>query len=89
MVGKYSKLREKILAGTADSSIDFAALRQLLTRLGFEERVKGGHHIFTRDGVEEIINLQSKGNKAKAYQVKQVRIILVKYRFGGSDVDQV
>ncbi len=88
-MGRYSKLREKILAGTADSSLDFSALCKLLIRLGFVERVKGGHHIFTRDGVQEILNLQPKGSKAKAYQVKQVRGILVKYRLGESDVDQV
>ena len=64
-----------------------AALGELLVRLGFEQRVKGSHHIFTRDGVTEIINLQPKGNTAKAYQVKQVRNILVKYRLGESDVD--
>lgn len=86
-MGKYSRLREKILAGSADGNIDFAALCQLLVRLGFEEWVKGGHHIFTRDPVAEIINLQPKGSKAKPYQVKQVRSILVKYRLGESDVD--
>jgi predicted RNA binding protein YcfA (HicA-like mRNA interferase family) len=86
-MGKYSKLRTKILAGSADENIDFSAMCQLLARLGFEERVKGGHHIFTRDGMDEIINLQPKGSKAKPYQVRQVRIILVKYRLGESDVD--
>jgi hypothetical protein len=84
---KYSELREKILAGSADGNIEFSALCQLLVRLGFDERVKGGHHIFTRDGIDEIINLQPKGSKAKPYQVKQVRTILVKYRLGESDVD--
>jgi len=59
-MGKYSKLREKILAGSADGNIDFSVLCQLLVRLGFEERVKGGHHIFTRDGMDEIINFQPK-----------------------------
>lgn len=86
-MGKYSKLRQKILAGGADGNIEFSALCQLLTRLGFDERIKGDHHIFTRGGVDEIINLQPKGSKAKAYQVKQVRGILVKYRLGESDVD--
>lgn len=86
-MGKYSKLRQKILAGGADSNVEFSALCQLLIRLGFNERSKGSHHIFTRDGVDEIINLQPKGSKAKAYQVKQVRGILVKYRLGESDVD--
>ena len=86
-MGKYSKLREKVLAGGADSNIGFAELCQLLGRLGFGERVRGDHHIFTRDGVAEIINLQPKGKKAKPYQVKQVRSILVKYRLGESNVD--
>ncbi len=86
-MGKYSKLRKKIFAGGADNNIEFAALCQLLVRLGFDERVKGGHNIFTRDGIDEIINLQPKASKAKAYQVKQVRNILVKYRLGESNVD--
>lgn len=86
-MGKYSKLRQKILAGGADSNVAFTALCQLLIRLGFDERIRGDHHIFTRDGVDEIINLQPVGSKAKAYQVRQVRGILVKYRLGESDVD--
>ena len=52
-------------------------------RLGFQERVKGGHHIFWKEGVVEILNLQPKGSKAKPYQVKQVRAILLKYKLGG------
>jgi len=86
-MGKYSRLREKILAGGADANIEFAELCKLLSRLGFGERVRGDHHIFTRDGVAEIINLQPKGKKAKPYQVKQVRSILVKYRLGENNVD--
>lgn len=88
-MGKYAKLRLKILSGEADAAIDFSALCQLLIRLGFDERVKGSHHIFSRDDVDEILNLQAKGSKAKPYQVKQVRGILVRYRLGGQDVDQI
>ncbi|AHE97839.1 hypothetical protein THITH_05730 [Thioalkalivibrio paradoxus ARh 1] len=47
-MGRYSKLKAVILAGTADANVDFAALCQLLVRLGFEQRVRGSHHIFTR-----------------------------------------
>ena len=86
-MGIYTKLMDKILAGGADANVEFSALCHLLIRLGFAERVKGSRHIFTRDGIDEIINLQPKGNKAKAYQVKQVRGILVKYHLGESDVD--
>lgn len=51
-------------------------LRELLLRLGFVERVSGGHHLFRRAGVRELINLQKEGNKAKPYQVRQVRHII-------------
>ncbi|OOC09225.1 MULTISPECIES: type II toxin-antitoxin system HicA family toxin [Thioalkalivibrio] len=86
-MGKYSKLLSRILAGSSDADIEFAALCRLLKRLGFEERIRGSHHLFTRDGVDEILNLQPKGSKAKPYQVKQVRSIVVQYRLGESDVD--
>ena len=86
-MGKYSKIRQRILSGSSDTNVEFTVLCQLLVRLGFEERIRGSHHIFTREGVMEIINLQPKGNKAKPYQVKQVRNILVKYWLGETDVD--
>lgn len=86
-MGRYMKVKQKILSGSADTNVEFSHLCQLLARLGFEERVKGSHHIFTRDRLAEILNLQPKGNKAKPYQVKQVRNILVKYRLGETDVD--
>ena len=66
-MGKYSKLRERIHSGISNSSIEFTALRQLLARLSFDERVKGSHHIFTKEEVEEIINIQAKGSRAKPY----------------------
>ena len=62
-------------------------LRQLLIRLSFDERIKGDHHIFTREGVvEEILSLQPKGSMAKPYQVKQVRNVIVRYKLGPEDV---
>ena len=79
------KLLDRILAGRADTNIPFRQLCQLLRRLGFEERTRGSHHIFTRDGVEEILNLQSKEGKAKPYKVKQVRALIVRHKLGGED----
>ncbi len=70
----------QVLRGTADANVRFDDLRMLLTHLGFEERVKGSHHIFTRAGVAEIVNLQPKGNQAKPYQVKQVRDIIIRHK---------
>jgi hypothetical protein len=52
----------------------------LLVRLGFTERIKGSHHIFTHQAVAEILNLQPKKSFVKPYQVKQVRKILVQYK---------
>ena len=74
---------ERILRGASDANIRFDDLRRLLRRMGFVERIKGSHHIFTRDGVEEILNLQPRGSMAKPYQVKQVRKILVQYKLAG------
>lgn len=84
-MSRIEKTRERILLGASDANIGFEDLRRLLSALGFLERIKGGHHIFTRDDVEEIINIQPKQNKAKAYQVKQVRNIILKYQLGATD----
>ena len=73
------KMLLKLLSGRSDSSFRFLEIDSLLVSLGFSKRVKGGHHIYWKDGVEEILNLQPLGNKAKAYQVKQVREVIVKY----------
>ncbi|MBZ0092397.1 MAG: type II toxin-antitoxin system HicA family toxin [Sulfuricellaceae bacterium] len=69
-----------ILAGTSDQNIAFADLCSLLHSLEFDLRVRGRHHVFTRKGVDEILNLQEKQGKAKAYQVRQVREVILKYR---------
>lgn len=82
-MSQYEKLLLSILSGTRDKSILFADLRVVLDRLGFQCRIKGDHFIYTMNGVEEIINIQPVGNKAKPYQVKQVRNIILKYHLGG------
>ncbi len=86
-MGKYAKLKERILSSTSDSNIEFRELCRLLIRLGFEECVWGDHHIFVKEGIAEIINLQPTGSRAKPYQVKQVRSILIMYILGDADVD--
>ncbi|HYP28313.1 MAG TPA: type II toxin-antitoxin system HicA family toxin [Blastocatellia bacterium] len=60
----------------------------MLRYLGFDERIRGSHHIFTKLDVEEIINLQPKVAKAKAYQVKQVRGIILRYKLAGESDEQ-
>ena len=82
-MSQYEKLLLSIMSGTRDKSILFADLRAVLDRLGFQCRIKGDHFIYTKYGVEEIINIQPVGNQAKPYQVKQVRNIILKYQLGG------
>ncbi|MGD0948833.1 MAG: type II toxin-antitoxin system HicA family toxin [Candidatus Binatia bacterium] len=82
-MAKYDDLLARILQGTSDANIPFNDLRQLLRRLGFEERTRGSHHMFRKAGVEEKINLQRDDSKAKVYQVRQVRGIILKYKLGG------
>jgi predicted RNA binding protein YcfA (HicA-like mRNA interferase family) len=74
---------DKILRGTSDANIAFDDIRRMLLHLGFDERIRGSHHIYRKAGIEEKINLQHSGNKAKPYQVRQVREVLLKYRLVG------
>ena len=82
-MGKYEELLFQILRGASDTNIRFDDLRLLLLRLGFVERQRGSHHIFRKEGIEEKINLQRDVSKAKAYQVRQVRAVILKYGLGG------
>jgi hypothetical protein len=84
-MSKVRKTETQILSGRSDANIDFNDLCRLLSNYDFDERIKGSHHIFTKNGVEEIINIQPIGSKAKAYQVKQVRNLILKYKLGASD----
>ncbi|HLP87386.1 MAG TPA: type II toxin-antitoxin system HicA family toxin [Nostocaceae cyanobacterium] len=84
-MSQKDKILAKILSGTSDASILFEQLCQLLIWLGFDQRILSSHYIFTKEGVEEILNLQPKQGKAKPYQVKQVREVILKYQLGDKD----
>ena len=81
-MGKFEKLIQQILRGSSDANIAFPDLVNLLKSFGFEMRIKGSHHVFRKQGIEEKPNLQKDGNKAKPYQVKQIRDLIVKYQLG-------
>jgi hypothetical protein len=78
-MGKHEKLYEQIMLRRSDANVPFDQLCAFLKRLGFAERIRGDHHIFTMEGMEEILNLQPRDGKAKPYQVKQVRGMILKY----------
>jgi hypothetical protein len=78
-MGRRRKLYDSIVSGQSDANIPFEQSRSLLVHLGFDERISGSHHVFTKVGIEEIINLQNVRGECKPYQVKQVRTVLLKY----------
>ena len=89
---RHEKVLQKVLRGASDANVGFDELCDLLRRLGFAERHRGGsHHIFSRDGIPEILNLQPRGGggggRAKPYQVRQVRQLIVQYGLAGEAPD--
>jgi hypothetical protein len=75
------EILEKVLSGLADRNIRFDDMKRLVADFGFACRIKGDHYIYSKEGVAEIINLQPlQDGKAKTYQVKQVRNLILKYK---------
>lgn len=87
-MSKITKTLNRVLRGNTDANIRFDDLRAVLVSLGFTERIKGDHHIFSRIGVVEILNLQPRDGKAKAYQVKQVRNVLTLYGLAAEEENE-
>lgn len=79
-MAKPEEVLKKILSGLSDANLRFEDLRALLKRLGFEERIRGSHHIFRRAGIPDKINIQRDGDKAKPYQVRQVRSVILRHK---------
>lgn len=55
-MSEQGKIFFRILRGASDGNIPFDGMRSLLLSIGFQERIRGSHHIFTKEGVEEILN---------------------------------
>ena len=89
MTGRYMRLLMRVLSGTSDANIPFEPLCRLLHRLGFQERIRGSHHIFTKVGIRAVLNLQPDNGNAKPYQVKQVREFILEHEIGGKINGQV
>jgi hypothetical protein len=74
------RVLQQVLSGASDANVRFEDLRSLLASVGFAERIRGDHHIFSAAGVTEILNIQPRGSMAKPYQVKQARAVIVRYK---------
>lgn len=47
-MGRQRKLLQRVLLGDSDRNIAFDELRALLSWLGFEERIRGSHHLYRK-----------------------------------------
>ena len=52
---------------------------------GFDERIRGSHHVYRKQGIPEKVNLQRDDGNAKPYQVKQLRRLALKYHLGDDE----
>jgi predicted RNA binding protein YcfA (HicA-like mRNA interferase family) len=75
---KNRKLLLKILSGS--KNIKFLDFIKLVEGFGFIfDRKNGSHHIYKKDGIEELINLQNVQGEVKTYQIRQFLYIIEKY----------
>ena len=47
-MGKHDKIMEKILLGVSDANIAFEDIRGMLLHMGFDERIRGSHHVYRK-----------------------------------------
>ena len=84
-MSKKDKLLSSVMSGKKDKNILFTDLCRLLNFLGLDYRISGSHHIFYKENIIEILNIQPDGKLSKPYQVKQVREFILEYGLGGKD----
>ena len=82
-MNRHERLLRTILDGRSDANIRFAELCALMRHLGFDERIRGSHHVYRRQDVSEKVNLQRDDGNAKPYQVRQVRRLALKHQLEG------
>lgn len=74
------KIYHDVISGKSDYNIKYSDLQNLILELGFEfKRQRGSHTIYYHSGINELLNIQKDGSKAKGYEVKQLRNIIIKH----------
>ena len=75
---KRRKILQKILGGS--KNIRFTEMVILVESFGFKlNRTDGSHHIFSRPGIPELVNLQDVKGQAKPYQIRQFLKLVEKH----------
>ena len=78
-MNRHQRLLNRILDGSHLANVRFDDVRSLLAKLGFEERIRGSHHVYAKVGIVDQVNLQPRRSDAKPYQLRQLRAVLVKH----------
>ena len=74
------KVYRAIISGQSDNNIKYTDFQKIIVDLGFEfKRQKGSHRTYYHYDIGEYMNIQPMGNKAKGYQVAQLREYIKEY----------
>ena len=84
-MNRHERLLRTILGGRSDANVRFEDLRALMRYLVFDERIRGSHHVYRKQGIPEKVNLQRDDGHAKPYQVRQFRRLALKYQLGSDE----
>ena len=75
---KINKILRRILSN--QKNVKFEELLLILNYFDFKcDRISGSHHIFKKEGITELINIQNVNGEVKPYQVKQFLSLVDKY----------
>ena len=78
------KLLKKALSSPAN--VRFKEACDLARAFGFHlSRISGSHHIFARQNIAELLNLQNVNGNAKPYQVRQLLGLVERYNLSLGD----
>lgn len=79
------KLLVKLLSGKLQN-VRFGDFQELLEDFGFDlSRISGSHHIYTHEGINDIINIQNVKGQAKPYQIRQALKLIELYNLSLED----
>lgn len=74
------KVYNDVVSGKCDNNIRFADFEKLILDLGFTFKgQKGSHMAFYHNGINERMTIQNDKSKAKGYQVRQLRQIIIEH----------
>lgn len=75
-----SKVYDAVINGRSDNNIKYTEFQNLIVDLGFiYQRQEGSHRVYRHPVYRISMIIQPDGNKAKGYQIKQLRLLIKKY----------